>query len=266
MVLENKQLRKAVIPAAGLGKRMFPVIGNKSKELSPLPSRDGPRPIFYFILKEAIDAGITEIIIVINDKKQDIKDYVTSLKDSLLEDIKITYVNQQEQLGLGHAILQAEHAVAGEDFLVMLPDDVYIGGSPTKQLLKTYKTLPDNISVVMVMEGVDDPSRYGIVGVGEEFKTNIWEIETIVEKPLPADAPSSFAWVGRAIYSSKIFKYIKKAKRGAKNEIQITDPTRDMILSEKGLVGFGCLYAWIKRVDCGVPIRYYTSCMKLVGG
>jgi UTP--glucose-1-phosphate uridylyltransferase len=232
------RVRKAVLPAAGFGTRFLPASKAIPKEMMPLVDR----PIIQYAVEEAVAAGIEQIIIVIASGRSAIEDHFDSnptlerwLEDrgdiEMLRAVRriseigtIAFVHQKEQLGLGHAVLMAKELVGEEPFAVLLSDDVMLnrgGKGVTAQLIETYQAHRGSvIALQRVPRG--DVSRYGIVAPRHQ-EGPLVEIEDLVEKPSPDDAPSDLAVLGRYVLTPKIFDVLESTPRGAGGEIQLTD-------------------------------------------
>ncbi len=241
-------VRKAVIPAAGLGTRFLPVTKTVSKEMIPIIDK----PMIHYIVEEAIQSGIEDIVLVTSRHKEDLEryfDYNYELEDRLMkagkvemargirniaESCNIICVYQKEPAGLGHAVGCARPVVGKEPFAVLLGDDLIDAKIPcTKQLMEVHAN--EGLSVVGVMEvPLSETSKYGIVG-GTAMGDRTLRVETMVEKPAPADAPSRFAIPGRYIVDSSIFDSIARTKPGKNGEIQFTDALLDLAKS-RGLL------------------------------
>ena len=235
------RVRKAVFPAAGWGTRFLPATKAQPKEMLPLVDK----PIIQYGVEEAVAAGIEQIIIVTSTHKGAIEDHfdLNYELEKVLEEkgeieklrqvraitdlAQLAYVRQKEQLGLGHAILMAKDLIGHEPFAVLLPDDVVVGDRPCiGQLIHVYEQT--HASVVAVTEvPAEDVSRYGIVEaeVDESHLDGgrLRRMTRIVEKPSPADAPSTLAVIGRYVLTPKIFDKLEQTQRGAGGEIQLTD-------------------------------------------
>ncbi len=229
------KVKKAVIPAAGYGTRFLPATKAMAKEMLPIVDK----PTIQFIVEEAIEAGIEDILIVTGKSKRPIEDHFDSNieleghlrkqgKDALLELVKPTNVNlffvrQSYPMGLGHAILQAKAFVGNEPFVVMLGDDIMQAKEPlTKQLIDVYeKTHASNIAVMEVP--YEETSKYGIIAPERELEDGIYNVEYFVEKPKPEDAPSDLAIIGRYLLTPEIFEILENQAPGAGGEIQLTD-------------------------------------------
>jgi UTP--glucose-1-phosphate uridylyltransferase len=237
-----KKVRKAVFPAAGLGTRFLPATKASPKEMLPLVDK----PLIQQVVEEAVASGIESIIIVTGRGKTAIEDHfdVSFELEQLLENrgkpellaqmraissmARVSYVRQQEALGLGHAVLQAEDSVGDEPFAVMLSDDIVDSETPAlKQLLDVYERY--NAPVIGTMQVAGETiSRFGALAV-EEVEDGVYKVTDMVEKPPFAEAPSDLAIIGRYVLTPDIFAEIKQTKPGAGGEIQITDAMRSLL-------------------------------------
>ncbi|OIJ21745.1 UTP--glucose-1-phosphate uridylyltransferase [Anaerobacillus alkalidiazotrophicus] len=232
------QVKKAIIPAAGLGTRFLPATKAQPKEMLPIVDK----PTIQYIIEEAIASGIEDIIVVTGRGKRAIEDHFDKSfeleetlekknKTELLEEVQaisamtnIHYIRQKEANGLGHAIWCARKFIGNEPFAVLLGDDIVQSETPClKQLMDVYTKY--NSSVVGVQEVPDeDVSKYGIVAPkGSEIERNVIHAETFVEKPSVEDAPSNYAIMGRYILRPEIFDVLETLPPGAGGEIQLTD-------------------------------------------
>ncbi|MBG3739484.1 UTP--glucose-1-phosphate uridylyltransferase GalU [Staphylococcus aureus] len=236
-----KKIKKAIIPAAGLGTRFLPATKAIPKEMLPILDK----PTIQYIVEEAARAGIEDIIIVTGRHKRAIEDHFDSQKElemvlkekgksELLEKVQystelanIFYVRQKEQKGLGHAISSARQFIGNEPFAVLLGDDIVESEVPAvKQLIDVYEETGH--SVIGVQEVPEaDTHRYGIIDPltknGRQY-----EVKKFVEKPAQGTAPSNLAIMGRYVLTPEIFDYLKTQKEGAGNEIQLTDAIERM--------------------------------------
>lgn len=231
-----KKVRKAVIPAAGLGTRFLPATKAMAKEMLPIIDK----PTIQFIVEEAIASGIEDILIVTGKSKRPIEDHFDSHleleahleakgQQELLEKIKDTvglnlfFKRQSYPKGLGDAVLQAKAFVGNEPFVVMLGDDLMVDEVPlTKQLIDTYeRTHASNIAVMPVPQS--DTGKYGVIDPEAKFAEGIYNVKRFVEKPKPEEAPSNLAIIGRYLLTSEIFDLLETQEIGAGNEIQLTD-------------------------------------------
>ncbi len=244
----NYKVRKAIIPAAGLGTRFLPATKALPKEMLPIIDI----PTIQYIVEEARQSGIEEILIVTNSNKTSIEKHFdvsyeleTRLKESgkneevkMLRDIaemaNVYFVSQKEPKGLGHAIMCGESFVRDEPFAVLLGDDLVINrhGEPSlKQLIKAYEKTNSSILGVQKVDQ-NDVSKYGIVTPKEKV-SDLFEISNMVEKPKVEEAPSCEAVLGRYVLTPKIFELLKTQKPGKGNEIQLTDALKRLLESEK---------------------------------
>lgn len=231
-----KKVKKAVIPAAGLGTRFLPATKAMAKEMLPIVDK----PTIQFIVEEAINSGIEDILIVTGKSKRPIEDHFDSnpeleanLKEkdklALLELVEETtglnlyFVRQSHPKGLGDAVLQAKAFVGNEPFVVMLGDDIMEDKVPlTKQLMDCYETThAANIAVMKVPH--EETYKYGIIDPEGEVGKGLYNVKSFVEKPSPEDAPSDLAIIGRYLLTPEIFDILENQVPGAGNEIQLTD-------------------------------------------
>ena len=233
------EIKKVVIPVAGKGTRFLPVTKEVPKEMIPIINK----PMIQYVVEEAIDSGIEEVIFVTSKGKEAIEGYFSRNKalEYFLEEKKkfkdmemckkigemITFktVIQEEQLGLGHAILCAEDLIGGESFGVILGDDLILSEEPVlKQLVQVSKDNHEK-SVIGVMEiDPSDTRKYGVIsGRVLDHDSKTLRLDAMVEKPEPLKAPSNLATPGRYIFTPKIFRSLKKIKRGVGGEYQLTD-------------------------------------------
>lgn len=260
-------IRKAVIPAAGLGTRFLPATKSMPKEMLPVIDK----PVIQFVVEEAIASGIEDVIIITGRGKRAIEDYFDTSpeiehhlfqnkKYELLKKIKdissladIHYIRQKEPLGLGDAILKAENHVGNEPFAVLLGDDIIINKkSAMKQLIECYESV--NCSVIGVEEvPFEKVSKYGIVEV--EKQGDLFLAKNLIEKPEKEKAPSNLAVIGRYILTPEIFDCIKEVKPGYNGEIQLTDALNLLLDKQK-------IYAKRiegKRYDIGDKLSYVKA-------
>lgn len=231
-----QKVRKAVIPAAGLGTRFLPATKAIAKEMLPIVDK----PTIQFIVEEALASGIEDILIVTGKGKRPIEDHFDSNLEleqnlsskgkkellALVEEttgINLHFIRQKHPLGLGHAVLCAKAFVGDEPFVVMLGDDIMEDCIPlTKQLIDDYEET--NASTLAVMKVPHkDTSKYGIINPISEVKKGLYDVKNFVEKPNPDDAPSDLAIIGRYLLRPEIFEILEIQKPGAGGEIQLTD-------------------------------------------
>ncbi|MFP7297224.1 UTP--glucose-1-phosphate uridylyltransferase GalU [Neobacillus niacini] len=231
-----KNVKKAIIPAAGLGTRFLPATKAMPKEMLPIVDK----PTIQYIVEEAIESGIEDIIIVTGKGKRSIEDHFDNayeLEQTLLEKEKfellekvqeaskmvdIHYIRQKEPKGLGHAVWCARNFIGNEPFAVLLGDDIVQAETPClKQLINEYdRTHSSVIGVKQVPE--DETDRYGIIDPIGQFDRS-YQVRNFVEKPKKGTAPSNLAIIGRYIFTPEIFLFLDKQEIGAGGEIQLTD-------------------------------------------
>ncbi|MGZ9818827.1 UTP--glucose-1-phosphate uridylyltransferase GalU [Peribacillus simplex] len=230
-----KKVRKAIIPAAGLGTRFLPATKAMPKEMLPIVDK----PTIQYIIEEAVASGIEDIIIVTGKGKRAIEDHFDNafeLENNLMEKNKfellekvqapskvdIHYIRQKDPKGLGHAVWCARKFIGNEPFAVLLGDDIVQAETPClKQLMNEYdKTLSSVIGVQTVPE--EETHRYGIVDPSNQNGRR-YEVTNFVEKPAKGTAPSNLAIMGRYIFTPEIFMFLEKQELGAGGEIQLTD-------------------------------------------
>lgn len=231
-----KKVRKAVIPAAGLGTRFLPATKAMAKEMLPIVDK----PTIQFIVEEAIASGIEEVLIITGRNKRPIEDHFDANielehyledtgKDDLLEllhdqpKVNLYFVRQPYPKGLGHAVLQAKAFVGDEPFVVMLGDDLMKSEVPlTRQLIDVYEeTHASNIAVMEVPH--EETDKYGVIDPEAQLADDLYNVRQFVEKPDPAVAPSNLAIIGRYLLTPQIFNILENLEPGAGNEIQLTD-------------------------------------------
>ncbi len=242
----NKKIRKAIIPAAGLGTRFLPATKSQPKEMLPIVDK----PTIQYIIEEAIESGIEEILIITGRSKKCIEDHFDksvelelelkkSGKDELLNMVKeisdmvdIHFIRQKEPRGLGHAINCAKTFVGDEPFAVLLGDDiVYNDEYPClKQLIDCYNEYKTSILGVQTVSE-DDVDKYGIVD-GLHIEDSVYKVKGLVEKPNKNEAPTNVAILGRYIITPRIFEILENIKPGKGGEIQLTDALLELIESE----------------------------------
>ncbi|RGB45837.1 UTP--glucose-1-phosphate uridylyltransferase [Streptococcus pasteurianus] len=235
-----RKVRKAVIPAAGLGTRFLPATKALAKEMLPIVDK----PTIQFIVEEALKSGIEDILVVTGKSKRSIEDHFDSNfeleynlehkgKTDLLKlvndttAINLHFIRQSHPRGLGDAVLQAKAFVGNEPFVVMLGDDLMdINNNNavplTKQLINDYETTHASTIAVMPVPH-EEVSSYGVIAPRGEGIDGLYSVETFVEKPAPEDAPSDLAIIGRYLLTPEIFNILETQEPGAGNEIQLTD-------------------------------------------
>ena len=266
------KVKKAVIPAAGLGTRFLPVTKSMPKEMLPLIDI----PAIHYVVKEAVASGIDDIIIITGRGKRAVEDYFDESpelemrlkkdkKNNLLKIIKdisslvdVHYIRQREPKGLPDAVLRAEKHVGDEPFAVLLGDDIIKGEKPCiKQLVEVFKKYESSVIAVQEVP-IEKISRYGSIK-GRKLETKLddylYLIEEIVEKPKIEDVPSNIAAVGRYVFTPEIFGCIKKTPTGVNNELQIADSIKILKQSQEVYAsGFSG-----KRYDIGDKLGYIQA-------
>ncbi|MBR1805983.1 MAG: UTP--glucose-1-phosphate uridylyltransferase GalU [Selenomonadaceae bacterium] len=262
------KVRKAVIPAAGLGTRFLPATKSQPKEMLPIVDK----PTIQYIIEEAAAAGVEDIIVVTGRNKRSIEDHFDRSielelelertgKEQLLQMVKsipeianIHFIRQKQPLGLGHAVLTASHFIGDEPFAVLLGDDVVLARKPVLQqmvdVFNEYKT-----SIVGVQEVAPEVvHKYGIVDC-KPVDDDIFKVKDLVEKPAREAAPSRIAILGRYILTPSIFSYLETQTPGAGGEIQLTDGLKRLAQDE-------AMYAYIfkgHRYDVGTKMGFLQA-------
>lgn len=260
------KIKKAIFPVAGLGTRFLPATKANPKEMLPIVDK----PLVQYAAEEAIAAGITQLIFVTSISKRSIEDHFDSnfelenklkerqqkkllamVQDIVPKNISCVYVRQQEQLGLGHAVLCAKDIIDNEPFAILLADDLiaFEKDPCLHQMVKMYDE--EQASILAVQEIPHfETNKYGIVAVNTKD-----DITNIVEKPEPNEAPSNLAVIGRYILTPRIFHYLEHTKQGAIGEIQLTDGIARLLTEEKVKV---CRFSGT-RYDCGSKLGYLQA-------
>ncbi|TDX59278.1 UTP--glucose-1-phosphate uridylyltransferase GalU [Orenia marismortui] len=262
------KVKKAVIPAAGLGTRFLPATKAQPKEMLPIVDK----PTIQYIVEEAVESGIEDLIIVTGRHKRAIEDHFDKHleleialekkgKKELLETVRdisdlinVHYVRQKEAKGLGHAILCAKTFIGDEPFAVLLGDDIVKAKKPvTKQLIEVFEE--KEATVIGVQEVPDNlVHKYGIVDYSIQYG-DLYRVKELIEKPNLADAPSNIAILGRYIITPEIFEILENTPRGKGNEIQLTDALQRLMGTEE-------VYAQIftgKRYDIGNKLGFLEA-------
>ncbi len=276
MTQPTSRIRKAVFPVAGFGTRFLPATKAQPKEMLPVVDK----PLIQYAVEEAYAAGIRDMIFVTGRNKRAIEDHFdtayeleseleASNKTALLEiarsvlpdDMTCSYVRQPRMLGLGHAVLCAEHLVGNEPFAVLLADDLMIGpegGEPVlAQMTHAFERLQGSLIAVQEVP-LDQVKRYGIVA-GESLGDGFTKLDRMVEKPKPEDAPSRLGVSGRYVLTPAVFDEIRKQERGAGGEIQLTDGIAGLMKKE-------AVYAYAykgTRYDCGSKEGFLQATVEL---
>ncbi len=271
----SRRVRKAIIPAAGLGTRFLPATKTIPKEMLPIVDR----PTILLVVEEAVRAGIEDIILIAGRQKTAIEDFFDvsyELEDKLERDGKLEYlgilkrvrslanvisVRQKQPLGLGHAVYCGRSVVGDEPFAVLLGDELMISRAneetTTETLAKTY--VATGLSTVAIMEVPEsETSKYGIVE-GETMSDGTLRVRNVIEKPARGQTESRWALPGRYVFSSKIFNYLENTKPGKNGEIQLTDAMMQ-VAREDGLLGSRFQ---ARRYDAGDKLGYLQANIEL---
>lgn len=260
-----KPVRTAVFPVAGRGTRFLPATKAVPKEMLPIVDK----PLIQYAVEEALEAGVTRMVFITHGSKRAIEDHfdqdleleraleqagkreiLATVRDMLPKAAVCIFIRQGEPLGLGHAVLCARPVVGDEAFFVHLPDDLILGtpGCLSEMAARYEQTGFSSIAVETVPR--EETNRYGIVDVDDDQR-----IRQIVEKPAPADAPSTLAVVGRYLLTPKIFDLLETTGRGAGGEIQLTDAIAELLAHEP--VGASRFSG--ERFDCGNKLGYVRA-------
>ena len=266
-------IKKAVLPVAGIGTRFLPASKATPKEMLPIIDK----PLVQYAVEEAIEIGIEEIVFITNDEKHSIKkhfennqkleqkllrknkeEFVEKLNPKIFKDIKFHYVIQEDQNGLGDAVLKAESLINGEAFALLLPDDLFFS---KKSCLSQLSSIFSNTNASTIAVNKIDKNnihKYGVIKPGKE-KNEAILIDDIIEKPLVEDAPSDIAVCGRYIFTSTIFDHLKKIELDKSGEIQLTDAIKSLLSEEQ-------VYAKIyegEKFDCGSKMGFVHATIAL---
>jgi UTP--glucose-1-phosphate uridylyltransferase len=264
------KVRKAIIPAAGLGTRLLPATKAMAKEMLPIVDV----PTIQFLVEEAKAAGIEDMLIITGKGKRPIEDHFDSVpeleqvlkarhKDAMLKlvesttnmGIRLFFVRQSYPKGLGDAVALAKDFVADEPFVVMLGDDITQSEVPlTKQLMNDYENTHASTLAVMQVPH-KDVSKYGVIAPASETAPGLYNVANFVEKPAPEDAPSDLAIIGRYLFTPEIFKSLAIQKPDAGGEIQLTDAIDHMNKTQRV---FARQFTG-KRYDTGNKFGYLTT-------
>ncbi len=266
------KVRKAVVLAAGYGTRLLPATKAQPKEALPLVDK----PIIQYTVEEAVESGITHVIIVTAMGKRAIEDHFDrslelemALREKgdlerlaevqrISELANIVYVRQKQQLGIGHAVLQTRDLVGSEPFVLFFPDDVIVAERPVAlQMIGVFKEFDGPVLGVQRVPK-EEISQYGVVE-GEPVREGVWRVRSLVEKPDPDEAPSDLGIVGRYVLTPDVFDIIERTPPGKNGEIQITDALNT-------LAGRRPMFAYQfegKRYDTGRPLGFLQASVEL---
>lgn len=266
------KIRKAVIPAAGLGTRFLPATKAQAKEMMPIVDK----PAIQYIVEEAVQSGIESVIIVTGRNKKSIEDHFDKsfeLEQSLfmsgkLDTLKVVqnisemanihYIRQRETLGLGHAILCAEQFIGDEPFAVLLGDDIMISEPPAlQQMIDLYEETGKQVIGVNPVSK-SEVNKYGIIS-SSMINKNVHDVFGLIEKPDPSEAPSNMAIMGRYILNPSIFPILKSLEKGAGGEYQLTDALHKSCILE----GLLALELSGNRYDIGDKLGYLKAIMEI---
>lgn len=273
MSMESNKVRKVVIPAAGFGTRFLPATKASPKEMLPIVDK----PIIQYVVEQAVEAGVEQVIIVTGWHKRAIEDHFdrhielearlkADGKEELLEEIKrisnladFVYVRQKEPLGNGHAVLVARDVIGNEPFLVMWGDEFFQANPPAvKQLIKVYEEFEGPV-IAGVRIAKSELNKYGIADV-ENVRDNIFKINKIVEKPEPDEAPSDLATHGNYLFTPDIFDILEKLRPTRGGEVWIADAI-DELIKKRDVYAVELKDA--KYYDCGSKISYLKAVVDL---
>src|SRR3954453_3970324 len=266
----RQRVRKAVFPVAGLGTRTLPATKAMPKEMLTVVDR----PLIHYAMEEAKEAGIEQFYFVTGRAKNAIEDHFDVAfeleatlegrgRSQLIEELNswlpapgdIAFTRQQRPLGLGHAVWCARNLVGNEPFAVLLVDDLMVGDPPClKEMVDAYEQTGGNI-VAVVEVPREQTRRYGVLDVMSE-KGKLVRAGGVVEKPDPADAPSTLTIIGRYIIQPEIFAMLEEQKPGSGNEIQLTDGLESLIAAGQPFHG---LRTDARRYDCGDKLGYLEA-------
>jgi len=264
-------IKTAVFPVAGLGTRFLPATKAVAKEMLTVVDK----PLIQYATEEAVAAGMDTLVFIVGRTKNAIIDHYDKayeletelglrnkkkllkiVEDVVPSHVHCVFIRQSEALGLGHAVLCAEPAVGNKPFAVILPDDLIYnkgGKSCIQQMVDVFKRKNGSVIGTQTV-AIEESDKYGMVA-GSRLEDNLAYVDEIVEKPSPAEAPSDQAVVGRYILTPEIFNILKTTKRGAGNEIQLTDAIAELRKTEQ-------IYAYSfegRRFDCGSKVGYLEA-------
>ncbi len=265
------KIKKAIIPAAGLGTRFLPATKSQPKEMLPIVDK----PTIQYIIEEAVESGIEDIVIVNGRNKGSIEDHfdrsielevelenknnkeVLQMVKDISEMANIYFIRQKKPLGLGHAVLSAQKFIGNEPFAVLLGDDVVVSKTPAlKQMVDVFDQYHSSVLGVQTVPH-ELTFQYGIVD-GKKIEDRIYKVNDLVEKPPVEKAPSDVAILGRYILTPEIFELLETQEKGAGGEIQLTDAIMRMAKKE-------AVYAYDfkgHRYDCGAKIGFLQASLE----
>ena len=257
-------VKYCLFPVAGFGTRFLPVTKTVPKELLPILEK----PLIQYAIDEANESGVSEMVLVINEHKLAIKryfepfPYLESLISAsskiekldciknILENCTLNYVQQNEMLGLGHAIFQGKEAIGNNPFAVILPDDLCYNKNKSvlSQMNEIFKTNRDKCIVAVEEVDIGEINKYGVISYHPpSTKENIFYVNDMIEKPSSREAPSNLAIIGRYILTPDIFEILERTEPDLNGEVQITNALRELAKAGKVIA----LKFQGKRIDCG---------------
>jgi len=263
-------IKHCLFPVAGFGTRFLPVTKIIPKELLPILEK----PLIQYAIDEAYESGASEMVLVINEHKVAIKRYFepfpyleTLISSSpkihkldcisnITKNCNLNFINQADMLGLGHAILQGKGIIGNNPFAVVLPDDLCHnkGQSVMSQMQKIFKENKDKCIVAVEQVNIKDVEKYGVISF-RPSSNNVFQVDDMIEKPSPNQAPSNLAIIGRYILTPDIFETLEQAKPDQNGEIQITDALREL-----AQIGKVIAYKFKgRRIDCGSVDGYIEA-------
>jgi UTP--glucose-1-phosphate uridylyltransferase len=265
-----RQVRKAVLPVAGMGTRFLPATKVVPKEMLPVVDK----PVVQYAVEEAKEAGIEQFVFITGRGKHIIADHfdhayelehqlkkrakdieLRGLLEMLPQTGSLGFIRQQEPLGLGHAVWCARHFIGDEPFAVLLPDDLMVGEpGGLAQMVEAYDKVGGGCIVAAEEKPHEEVKSYGVIAPGAK-KGNATEVKALVEKPKPSEAPSNLCIIGRYILQPEIFKELDRQERGAGNEIQLTDSMARLI----GKMPFHAVETTCARYDCGNKVGFLQA-------
>ncbi len=263
-------ITKIVIPAAGLGTRFLPFTKSVPKELLPIYNK----PAIHWILEELKPCGLTDLTMIVHDRKKSLREYLQPCSkefdhvnnedllalESLLQSFSINFINQEEPLGLGHAIYLARESIGNNYFAIILPDDLIIEQTP--MLLTMTQLAERNNALVLAVEEVADErvSSYGIVDIKEYLPHNTYILSAVVEKPQLHVAPSRLGIVGRYVCPPEIFDALESVKPTNSREWQLTDAIQQLLTQGFPVLAFKVTG---QRFDLGTPAGWLDANIKI---
>lgn len=266
----TKRITTAVFPVAGLGTRFLPITKTGPKEMLPIVDK----PLIQYVVQEAVDAGITQLVFITSNSKRALEDYfdrhfelerhlaeqgktalLSMIRSMVPDDISIVYVRQPTALGLGDAVWRARHVIGDQPFAVLLADDIIDCGAKNclQAMLEVYERTQASVLAVEKVAPAET-SQYGIVSLVQSL-ADAYQINGIIEKPAPELAPSQFGVVGRYILTPRIFGLLEGIAQGVGGEIQLTDAIHALLQFEQ-VMAFPFNG---KRYDCGSKLGFLEA-------